>query len=90
MVSPSLSDEFTVAPKYHVSAERIKKYYPLDLNRMCKKVNLSLADLVGGIIIGPTSPQSLPILQDYLSDCGLEVLKNKISMSDCPLRKPTS
>ncbi len=90
VVSPSLSDEFTVAPKYHVSAERIKKYYPLDLNRMCKKVNLSLADLVGGIIIGPTSPQSLPILQDYLSDCGLEVLKNKISMSDCPLRKPTS
>lgn len=90
VVSPFISREFTVEPKYHVSAERIKKYYPLDLNRMCGKLHLHLSDLVGEIIIGPTSPQSLPILQDYLEDCGLNVLKNKISMSECPLRKPRS
>ena len=90
VVSPFISNEFAVEPKYHVSPERIKKYYPLDLNRMCGKLNLHLSDLVGEIIIGPTSSQSLPILQDYLSDCGLNVLKDKISMSDCPLRKPTS
>ena len=29
-----------------------------------------------------------PILQDYLEDCGLGVLKDKISVSECPLRKP--
>lgn len=90
VASPFISNEFAVEPKYHVSKERIKKYYPLDLNRMCGKLNMHLSDLVGEIIIGPTSSQSLPILQDYLEDCGLNVLKNKICMSDCPLRKPTS
>ncbi len=90
VVSPFLSDEFMIEPKYHVSVERIKKYYPLDLNKMCAKLDMQLADLIGEIIIGPISSQSLPILQDYLDDCGLHVLKGKISLSDCPLRKPTS
>ena len=90
VVSPFISNEFAVEPKYHVTMDRIKKYYPLDLNRMCGKLNMHLTDLVGEIIIGPTSSQSLPILQDYLSDCGLNVLKDRISLSECPLRKPTS
>ena len=90
VVSPFISNEFAVEPKYHVSEGRIKKYYPLNLNRMCSKLNMHLSDLVSEIIIGPTSSQSIPILQDYLSDCGLNVLKNKIHMSNCPLRKPTS
>lgn len=89
VVSPFISNEFSVEPKYHVSPERIKKYYPLGLERMCRKLNMHLADLVGEIIIGPTSPQSLPILQDYLADNGLDVLKDRISMSECPLRKPS-
>lgn len=90
VVSPFISNEFAVEPKYHVANDRIKKYYPLNLNRMCSRLNLHLSDLVGEIIIGPTSSQSLPILQDYLADCGLNVLKEKIHMSNCPLRKPTS
>ncbi len=87
VVSPFISDEFAISPRYHVSRERIKKYYPLDLNQMCSRLKLKLADLVGEIIIGPSSSQSLPILQDYLKDCGLEVLGRKITMSKCPLRK---
>ena len=90
VVSPFISNEFAVEPKYHVSDGRIKKYYPLNLNRMCSRLNMHLSDLVAEIIIGPTSSQSLPILQDYLADCGLNVLKEKIHMSNCPLRKPTS
>lgn len=90
VVSPFISNEFAVEPKYHVSSGRIKKYYPLNLNRMCSRLNLHLSDLVAEIIIGPTSSQSLPILQDYLADCGLNILKEKIHMSNCPLRKPTS
>lgn len=90
VVSPFISNDFAVEPKYHIARGRIKKYYPLDLSRMCGKLNLHLSDLVGEIIIGPTSSQSLPILQDYLEDCGLNILKDKISMSDCPLRKPTT
>ncbi len=87
VISPFISNELAIEPKYHVSKGRIKKYYPLDLNQMCGHLGLQLADLVGEIIIGPTSSQSLPILQDYLKDCGLEVLSDKISMSRCPLRK---
>lgn len=90
VVSPFMSNEFAIEPRYHVAVGRIKKYYPLDLNRMCGRLNMHLSDLVGEIIIGPTSTQSIPILQDYLGDCGLNVLKDKISMSKCPLRKPIS
>lgn len=90
VVSPFISNEFAVEPKYQVLIDRIKKYYPLDLNRMCSKWNLHLADLVGEIIIGPTSPQSLPILQDFLEDCGLHVLRERVCLSACPLRKPTT
>ena len=55
---------------------------------MCSELDMRMSDLVGEIIIGPTSSQSLPILQDYLDDCGLGVLKDRISVSECPLRKP--
>ncbi len=90
VVSPFIFNEFAVEPKYHVSMERIKKYYPLELNRMCGKLNMHLSDLVGEIIIGPTSQQSPAILQDYLTDCGLHILKDRISLSSCPLRRPTT
>ena len=90
VVSPFISNEFPVQPKYHVTPGRIKKYYPLDLNRMCSRLDMHISDLIGEIIIGPTSSQSLPILQDYLDDCGLHVLKDKITMSSCPLRRPSS
>lgn len=90
VVSPFISNEFAVEPKYHVTPVRIKKYYPLDLNRMCNRLDMHISDLIGEIIIGPTSSQSLPILQDYLDDCGLHVLKERISMSGCPLRRPSS
>lgn len=90
VVSPFISHEFAIEPRYHVTMERIKKYYPLDLNKACGKLGMHLSDLIGEIIIGPTSSQSLPILQDYLVDCGLHVLKSKISLSECPLRMPTS
>ncbi len=90
VISPFVLNEFAVEPKYHVSAGRSKKYYPLDLNRMCGRLGLHMSELIGEIIIGPTSSQSLPILQDYLIDCGMNTLKDRISLSDCPLRKPTS
>lgn len=87
VISPFITNDFAIEPKYHISKNRIKKYYPLDLNRMCGRLNKHLSDLVGEIIIGPTSSQSVPILQDYLEDNGLHVLKDRISLSECPLRK---
>ena len=88
VASPFIKSDFAIEPQYHVSKGRIKKYYPLDLNLMCSRHNMNFSDLVGEIIIGPTSLQSLPILQDYLEDCGLGVLKDKVILSDCPLLQP--
>lgn len=86
VVSPFEKAEFDVRPCYHVSRERIKKYYPLDLNAMCRDIGIGLEDLVAEIIIGPDSTQSLAIFQDYLRDNGLDALVDRVALSDCPLR----
>lgn len=86
VVSPFGNEELDVRPCYHVSKERIKKYYPLDLRTMCRRAGASLEDLVAEIIIGPESTQSLAILQDYLAGNGLAALAERVSLSGCPLR----
>jgi len=87
VVSPFEKEYFDVKPCYHITTGRIKKYYPLDLNFMCRRVGIELQDLVFEIIIGPESTQSKSILQDYLKDNGLERLAERVSMSNCPLRR---
>lgn len=86
VVSPFGKEGFHVQPCYHVSKERIKKYYPLDLNEMCQQIGIGLEDLVTELIIGPDSTQSMAIFQDYLRDHGLSGLAERVSLSDCPLR----
>lgn len=86
VVSPFEEEYFGVQPGYHVTPDRIKKYYPLDLQQMCRRAGFSPEELVAEIIIGPESTQSLPILQDYLRDCGLSGLTEKVTLSNCPLR----
>lgn len=88
VLSPFETEYFDVKPCYHVMTERIKKYYPLDLTRMCERNGIRLEELVPEIIIGPESTQSLPILQDYLHDNGMNRLAEKVSLSNCPLRRP--
>jgi hypothetical protein len=77
---------FDLKPKYHVARERIKKYYPLDLNKMCHDNRVDLEELITEIMVGPESTQSPPILEDYLKDLGLKKLAKSITTSDCPLR----
>lgn len=86
VVAPFGSEAFDMKPCYHITKERIKKYYPLDLRDMCRKAGVELEDLVTEIIIGPESTQSCVMLQDYLHDQGLGVLAERVAMSDCPLR----
>ena len=88
--TPFSAEEAAVKPKYHIAWDRIKKYYPLDLNSLCAKLGIKISSLVDQITIGPASPQSLPILQDYLTDAGLKILADRVSLSKCPLRKPTT
>lgn len=86
VVSPFEKDDLEVQPCYHISKERIKKYYPLDLNAMCSRAGITLDDLITELIIGPDSTQSMAIFQDYLRDNGLDGLAERVSFSDCPLR----
>ena len=86
VVSPFEREDFDVRPCYHVSQERIKKYYPLDLRSMCRSAGIGLEDLITELIIGPDSTQSMAIFQDYLRDNGLHGLVDRVSLSDCPLR----
>lgn len=87
VVSPFSREFFDGRPGYHISTERIKKYYPLDLHRMCREAGCSMEELVSEIIIGPESMQSLPILQDYLKDHGFTSLADRVFLSECPLRR---
>ncbi len=88
VVSPFEKGYFDVEPCYHVTVERIKKYYPLDLMAMCQKIGITPEELVSEIIIGPESTQSMAILQDYLRDNKMAKLAGHISLSGCPLRRP--
>ena len=86
VLMPFNAKDFDVKPRYHVAKERIKKYYPLDLEAMCARAGVTIEDLVSEIIIGPMSTQSIPILQDYLQDLSLAGLTDKVVYSDCPLQ----
>ena len=86
VVMPFDAPDFELKPKYHVARERIKKYYSLDLEKMCQRAGITIEDLITEIIIGPESTQSIPILHDYLQDAGLVKLAENICYSDCPLR----
>ncbi|MBR7057814.1 MAG: hypothetical protein IKI35_03720, partial [Stomatobaculum sp.] len=86
VVMPFGAADFDVKPRYHVTKDRIKKYYPLDLDAMCEKAGASLEELIIEIIVGPESTQSLPIIRDYLKDLSFPELAERVYMSDCPLR----
>ena len=86
VVAPFGQEGFDMKPCYHITRERIKKYYPLDLREMCRKAGASMEELVAEIIIGPESTQSQAMLQDYLRDQGLGALAPRVFLSDCPLR----
>lgn len=86
VVAPFGQEGFDMKPCYHITRERIKKYYPLDLREMCRKAGASMEELVAEIIIGPESTQSQAMLQDYLRDQGLGTLAPRVFLSDCPLR----
>ena len=86
IVMPFEVKHFEIKPQYHITKERIKKYYPLDLKSMCMSADITIEDLIIEIMIGPESTQSAPILVDYLHDLGLHRLAKNVVHSDCPLR----
>ncbi|MCC8163339.1 MAG: DUF2971 domain-containing protein [Lachnospiraceae bacterium] len=87
VVSPFAQGFFDVKPRYHIMKERIKKYYPVDLEKMCQAAGTCLEDVLVELIVGPESTQSIPILQDYLCDHGYGKLAERVTRSACPLRE---
>lgn len=87
VASPFSKKYFDVKPCYHITTERIKKYYPLDLMKMCENAGCNLEEAIYEIIIGPESTQSKSILEDYLKDIGMTKLAGNVVISDCPLRR---
>ena len=86
VVMPFEDENFALEPRYHVAKDRIKKYYPLNLDKMCANAGTTIEDLITEVMIGPESTQSVPILRDYLRDLSLRGLAERISHSNCPLR----
>ncbi|MCD7954729.1 MAG: hypothetical protein LUG93_03035 [Lachnospiraceae bacterium] len=42
-------------PRYHISNERIKKYYPINLQKLCQIVDTQMEEAVTELIVGPVS-----------------------------------
>lgn len=87
VVSPFEHGYFDVQPRYHITKERIKKYYPVNIRELCRIADTNLEDVIVELIIGPESTQSVPILQDYLTDLGYTAIAKQITHSACPLRQ---
>jgi len=87
VVSPFEHGYFDVQPRYHITKERIKKYYPVNMKELCRIANTNLEDVIVELIIGPESTQSVPILQDYLTDLGYAAMAKQVTHSACPLRQ---
>ncbi len=86
VLSPHGVDYFNIEPLYHVSQDRIKKYYPLDIRKMCEVAGINHRELIVSIRTGPETKQSTSILKDYLGDNGCRHLVDRILISECPLR----
>ncbi|MCC8126128.1 MAG: DUF2971 domain-containing protein [Clostridiales bacterium] len=87
VVSPFEHGYFDVQPRYHITKERIKKFYPLNMQELCRTAGTKPEDVFVELIIGPESTQSLPILQDYLMDLGYATMAKRVTYSACPLRQ---
>lgn len=83
---PELAQLKDVKPDYHITAERIKKYYPLNLKALCSRAGVEFEDLFVNIKVGPESTQSPEILADYFCSRGMASLAKKTVRSECPIK----
>lgn len=83
---PELTYIEGMKPGYHITAERIKKYYPLNLRQLCARAGVGFEDLFVSIKVGPESTQSPEILADYFCSMGMSEIAGKTVRSDCPIK----
>ncbi len=74
-------------PHFYIEETNIKKYYILNLRDACQKLGVDYVNLFKEICIGPQARVTKDILADYFDDVGVPSLKEKIKLSECPLRR---
>lgn len=82
-----LEDENVFVRKELVDDVIVKQIMKVDLRKLCGSQNLTIEDLIVRVTIGPHSRQNIGDMQLFLRGYGLNRLSQKISFSNCPLRK---
>ncbi|MCR4939901.1 MAG: DUF2971 domain-containing protein [Treponemataceae bacterium] len=80
-------EKYLGEPHFFVEETNIKKYYILNLSNVCTRLNLNYADLFEEICIGPQARVTKEVLSDYFAATGMKELCDKITLSECPLRR---
>ncbi len=80
-------NEFLGEPHFFVEETNIKKYYILNLRRVCAELSIPYANLFEEIQIGPAARVTVEVLADYFASTNMAELCDKIKLSECPLRR---
>ncbi|MDD5929569.1 MAG: DUF2971 domain-containing protein [Spirochaetales bacterium] len=80
-------NEYLGEPHFFVEETNIKKYYILNLKKVCQNMNIPYTNLFEEICIGPQARVTKEVLSDYFEATGCKELCKKIKISECPLRR---
>ena len=80
-------NEYLGEPHFFVEETNIKKYYILNLRKVCESLDIRYSDLFEEICIGPQARVTCEVLSDYFTATGISELCGKIKMSECPLKR---
>lgn len=80
-------NEYLGEPRFFVEETNIKKYYVLNLRTVCKSLGHSYSELFEQVCISPQARVTRDVLADYFASTGIPELRDKIKISECPLRR---
>lgn len=79
--------EYLGEPRFFVEETNIKKYYVLNLRSVCESLGHPYSEIFEEICIGPQARVTREVLSDYFAATGVPELREKIKISECPLRR---
>ncbi|MCR4580141.1 MAG: DUF2971 domain-containing protein [Treponema sp.] len=80
-------NEYLGEPHFFVEETNIKKYYILNLRKVCQSLKHDYSELFEEVCIGPQARVTKDVLSDYFNASGMSRLCDKIKISECPLRR---
>ena len=84
---PYNQNKYLGQPHFYVEENNIKKYYILNMKKVCEKLGVKYTELFREICIGPQARVTREVLSDYFESSGLFELCEKIKNSECPLKR---